>query len=253
MSIKITIITVSLNSEKYISTAINSVLSQSYSNIEYIVVDGGSTDGTLDIVKSYGARISNIISESDDGLYDAMNKGIKASTGEVIGFLNSDDFYVDNLVIFRVAQLYQDNPNLDIALGDVDFICPGSQNKITRTFSSFGFAPWKLRFGLMPPHPSSFISRSAYHLVGRYSLGYIIAADFEWFCRALLVYNLKYLRINRVLVRMRTGGVSTSGMKSYYISSLEMLRALKNNNIYSNFLFVLFRLPVKFILKHKNK
>jgi len=253
MSVKITIVTVSLNSEKYISTAIESVLLQDYTNIEYIIVDGGSTDGTLEIIKSYGERISNVISEPDDGLYDAMNKGISASTGEIIGFLNSDDFYLDKFVVSKVAQLYREDPNLSVALGNVDFALPNDIDTSVRVFSSFNFSPWKLRFGLMPPHPSSFVRRSAYNVVGQYSSDYIIAADFEWFCRAFLVCNLRYEKINQILVRMRMGGVSTSGLRSYYTSSLEMLRALKDNNIYSNLLFVLFRLPVKFISKYKNQ
>lgn len=251
MSIKVTIITVSLNSEKYISTAIESVLSQDYSNIEYIVIDGGSVDRTIEIVKSYGTKISSFISEPDDGLYDAMNKGIEISTGKIIGFLNSDDYYLNNSVISRVAKLYSENLDLDIVLGNVDFVLPDNMDKSIRVFSSSNFNPWKLRFGFMPPHPSSFVHRSAYNRIGTYSLGYIIAADFEWFCRALFVHNLKYSKIDKVLVRMREGGVSTSGMKSYYISSMEMLRALKKNNIYSNLLFVLLRLPIKFFKKYK--
>jgi glycosyltransferase involved in cell wall biosynthesis len=249
MSIKFSIITVSLNSEKYIKTAIDSVLSQRYENIEYIIIDGKSNDGTINIIKSYGNRITSFISESDNGIYDAMNKGISLSNGEVIGILNSDDFYLDQSVLCKVAKIFSKEPKSDIVLGNVDFVLPVDFNKQVRLFSSFYFQSWKLRFGFMPPHPSTFIRRSAYEKVGLYSLGYQIAADFDWFCRAFLIHNLKYSKVDKVLVRMREGGVSTSGLKSYYVSSKEQLKSLRQNKIYSNILFILVRLPIKFIQK----
>jgi glycosyltransferase involved in cell wall biosynthesis len=249
MSIKFSIITVSLNSEKYIKTAINSVLSQRYENIEYIIIDGKSNDGTIDIIRSYGNRITSFISEPDNGIYDAMNKGIALSNGEVIGILNSDDFYLDQSVLCKVAKIFSKESGSDIVLGNVDFVLPVNLNKQVRLFSSFYFQSWKLRFGFMPAHPSAFIRRSAYEKVGAYSLGYQIAADFDWFCRAFLIHNLKYSKVDKVLVRMREGGVSTSGLKSYYTSSKEQLKSLRQNKIYSNILFILVRLPIKFIQK----
>ena len=246
---KISIITVVRNNKETIKDAINSVLNQRYRDIEYIIIDGASTDGTIEIIQSYGDKITKFISEADKGLYDAMNKGIALSNGEVIGILNSDDFYLDQFVLCKVAKIFSKESGSDIVLGNVDFVLPVNLNKQVRLFSSFYFQSWKLRFGFMPAHPSAFIRRSAYEKVGVYSLGYQIAADFDWFCRAFLIHNLKYSKVDKVLVRMREGGVSTSGLKSYYISSKEQLKSLKKNKIYSNILFILVRLPIKFIQK----
>ena len=246
---KVTIITVCLNRETFISTAIDSVLSQSYPHIEYIIVDGGSKDGTLSIIQSYGVRVAKIVSEADKGIYDAMNKGLALATGDVIGVLNSDDFYPHNDVVAQVVEVLNENPDVKMVLGNVDFVHPDDLTRPIRFYSSFNFTAWKMRFGFMPAHPAAFIKRSAYEKVGNYKLGYKIGADFEWFVRALLVHRLPYAKLNQTLVRMREGGVSTSGLRSYWVSSKEQLRALRENSVYSNFLFVLVRLPIKFVQK----
>lgn len=242
---KISVITVSFNSAEFIKSAIESVLSQSYSDIEYIVIDGSSTDGTHSIIKSYSDSISHFVSEPDKGIYDAMNKGLTLATGDVIGILNSDDFYPNNNVITDVVKVFNENPSTEMVLGNVDFVSPAQLDKPIRFYSSFKFEPWKMRFGFMPAHPGAFIRRSAYEKVGDYKLGYKIAADFEWFVRAFFVQKLSYVKLNKTLVRMREGGVSTSGLKSYWVISNEVVRALKDNGIYSNLLFVLMRLPIK--------
>lgn len=244
---KISIITVCYNSSEFIRTAIESVFSQSYSNIEYIVIDGGSTDGTLDIIHEYGDRITCIVSEPDKGIYDAMNKGIALATGAIIGVLNSDDYYAHDTVIFDVAECFQLNTDVDMVLGNVDYVKATDLNTRVRHYSSFKFFPWQLRFGFMPAHPSAFIKKSAYNKVGEYKLGYKIAADFDVFVRMLLVHKLHYLKFNQTLVMMRLGGVSTSGFGSYTVTTQEILKSLKENVIYSNFLMVLMRLPVKLL------
>lgn len=246
---KISIITVCYNSEAFIASAIDSVLSQSYTDIEYIVIDGDSKDGTLSIIHSYGDRIYKVVSEPDKGIYDAMNKGLALATGDVIGILNSDDFYPHTDAIAQVVETFMANPNAQMVLGNVDFVNPDELTRPVRFYSSFNFAPWKMRFGFMPAHPAAFIKRSAYEKVGNYKLGYKIGADFEWFVRALVVQRLPYVKLNQTLVRMREGGVSTSGLKSYWVSSKEQLKALRENGVYSNLLFVLVRLPIKFIQK----
>lgn len=246
---KISIITVCYNSEAFIASAIDSVLFQTYPNIEYIVIDGASKDGTVSTVQSYGDKITHFVSEPDKGIYDAMNKGLALASGDVIGILNSDDFYPHDNVIVQVVAAFNVNPHVDMVLGNVDFVDSENLDQPVRFYSSFNFASWKMRFGFMPAHPGAFIRRSAYEKVGNYKLGYKIGADFEWFVRALVVHRLPYVKLNQTLVRMREGGVSTSGLKSYWVSSKEQLRALRENGVVSNMLFVLIRLPIKFFHK----
>ena len=250
---KVTIITVCFNSAKFISSAIESVLSQDYKNIEYIIVDGGSSDGTVDIVRSYGNKINVFISEPDFGIYDAMNKGIRLSSGDVICILNSDDFYLNRSVISGVISEFESDGQLQLLLAGVDFVDGAVLEHPIRLYRSANFTPWQMRFGFMPPHPGSFVRRSAYETVGLYKLGYKIGADFEWLVRAICVVRLRFKKTDLIAVRMREGGVSTSGFASYWLSSKEQLRALRENNIRSNMLFVLSRLPVKFFCKLLHK
>ena len=246
---KISIITVCYNSQAFIASAINSVLSQDVGYIEYIIIDGASKDGTVSIVESFGGRVMHFVSEPDKGIYDAMNKGLALASGDVIGILNSDDFYPNPSVIADVVQAFADNPDVDMVLGNVDFVHPDDLTRPVRFYSSFNFKPWQMRFGFMPAHPAAFIKRTAYERVGPYKLGYKIGADFEWFVRAFLLHKLSYVKLNKTLVRMREGGVSTSGLKSYWVSSKEQLRALRENCVYSNLAFVVIRLPIKFLHK----
>jgi len=247
------IITVSYNSVDFIHSAIESVLEQDFESVEYIIVDGGSTDGTVEIVRSFGEQITKFISEPDKGIYDAMNKGLALATGEVIGVLNSDDFYPHADVLAQVAESFTANSGVQMVLGNLDFVQPDNLTRPVRFYSSFLFSPWKMRYGFMPAHPATFIKSSAYQALGGYKLGYKIGADFEWFVRALVLQRLPYAKINKTLVRMREGGVSTSGLNSYWVSSMEQLRALRENDVYSNFLFVVARLPIKFVQKIFNK
>jgi glycosyltransferase involved in cell wall biosynthesis len=246
INLKISIITVCYNSAEFIKTAIESVFSQNYADIEYIVIDGGSTDGTLDILNEYKNSISHLISEPDKGIYDAMNKGIALVKGDVVGILNSDDFYPNSNVITNVANMFNQNPDIDMLLGNVDFVSPNDLKKRVRFYSSVDFSQWKLRFGLMPAHPGAFIKKSAYNRIGQYKLGYRIAADFDMFIRLLLVNQCTFKKLNQCLVRMRMGGISTAGLGSNLIATNEMVRALTENNVYSNTFLVSFRLPVKF-------
>lgn len=246
VDLKISIITVSYNGSETIADTIGSVGMQRFRDIEYIVVDGASTDGTYDIVAS-SCVVNKFISEPDNGIYDAMNKGIHNASGEVIGILNSDDFFVHDHVFDEVGELFSKDPELDVVLGDVDFVTDENLNKPVRVYTAAGFKPWMFRFGFMPPHPAVFVRKSAYDRVGAYKLGYKIAADFDFLTRLLLLDGAKYKVSGRTWVRMRTGGASTSGIKSNLISTKEMLRSLKENGIYSNLFFLLFRLPVKYI------
>lgn len=245
--LKVSIITVCFNSEEYIRTAIESVLAQEYENIEYIVIDGQSFDKTVSILNEYSEHIKHIVSEPDKGIYDAMNKGIALASGDVVGILNSDDFYPHKQVIAKVVRQFICNADVDMVLGNVDFVEPGNLNKVVRFYSSFNFAVWKMRFGFMPAHPATFIKKIAYDKVGSYKLGYQIAADYEMFVRMFFVYKLTFSKLNEALVVMRMGGISSSGIKSNWIITEEILRSLKENSVYSNLFIVLLRLPVKFI------
>lgn len=243
---KISLVTVSYNSASTIGTTLESVAAQNYPELEYIIVDGGSVDSTMDIVDQFSELVTLCISEPDQGIYDAMNKGVQRATGEVIGILNSDDFYRHDKVLNEVASLFAADPELEVVLGDVDFVREDDLNRPVRTYRAGKFKPWMFRFGLMPPHPAVFVRKSAYQRVGLYKLGYIIAADFDFLTRLLLIDGAKYKVGERTWVRMRIGGASTNGIYSNIISTKEMLRSLMENAIYSNLLFLLIRLPVKY-------
>jgi len=245
--LKISIITVCFNSEKTIRSAIESVLSQNYPNIEYIVVDGASTDSTMSIVSEYKGKIATVVSEPDLGIYDAMNKGIRLATGDVIGILNSDDFFENLSVISDVSESFMLNSSTGCVFGDVVFVDSIDTQKLTRFYSSRKFRSWKLRFGWMPPHTATFIKKSVFSEIGEYSLNYKIASDYELFVRMLMVRKISFSRLNKVLVRMRTGGISTSGLTSSYLLNLEIVRACKSNGIYTNMFFVLLKIPFKML------
>ena len=244
---KVSIITVCFNSEKTICETIDSISSQSYSDIEHVVVDGGSSDQTASLVKTKIRSGDIFISEPDDGLYDAMNKGIDLANGEIVGILNSDDFYESEDVISSVVEAFSENPDVDILFGDVVFVSPEDLSRVIRYYGARHFRPWKLRFGWMPPHPATFVRRSAYERVGGYRLDMRIAADYDMFVRWLLIAHLKWKYLDKVLVRMRAGGVSTSGFKSSIRLNREIVRACRDSGIYTNLLFVLSKIPFKLL------
>jgi glycosyltransferase involved in cell wall biosynthesis len=241
----ISIITVCYNSEKTIRDTIESVLSQKFEHIEYIVIDGGSTDRTMAIVREFGNRIAHVVSEPDNGIYDAMNKGIALATGDVIGILNSDDFYDADTAIASVVEAFNREPAADMVFGDVVFVLPEALQKVCRYYYAGHFKPRKLRYGWMPPHPATFVKRELYARYGLYNTSLKIAADYEMFVRWLLVNRCDYVWLSRVLVRMRMGGVSTSGIRSSILLSKEIVRACRSNGIYTNLLLVLSKLPFK--------
>jgi glycosyltransferase involved in cell wall biosynthesis len=223
------------------------VLDQSHKDIEYIVVDGGSTDSTLKILDEYRSVISKVISEPDDGIYDAMNKGVALATGAIIGILNSDDFFESSQSIQYVVDAFEKEPKVDMVFGDVVFVDPDNLAEIKRFYSSRGFKPWKLRFGWMPPHPGTYVRREAYERSGGYSLAYNIAADYEMFVRWFFRDGLTYRRINHVLVRMRQGGISTAGIRSNILLNTEIRSACVSNGLYTNLLFLTFKIPFKLL------
>lgn len=241
---KISIITVVYNNE-CIATAIESVLRQNYPWIEYIVVDGGSTDHTLDIISAYRNRIQRVVSEPDLGIYDAINKGINLATGDVLGLLHSDDFLADDGVISRIAEVFRQHPGINSTYADVIFTDRVDLSKVTRYYSSKHFKPWMFKFGFQPAHPTFYAKRELFKQYGLYSTHYKIAGDFELLMRFLYIHKVKALYVRDVWVKMRMGGVSTSGIKSLMKLNGEILQACKSNAVYTNNLMIYSKYMVK--------
>lgn len=244
---KVSVITVCYNSEKTIASTLDSIASQTHDNIEHVIVDGGSTDDTVNIVKQKLRDGDVFVSEPDEGLYDAMNKGVDLSTGDIVGVLNSDDFYESDDAVATVVEMFRHTPEADLVFGDVVFVSPDNLSKVIRLYRAAHFRPWKLRFGWMPPHPATFVRKGAYERVGKYRLDMRIAADYDMFVRWLLVAGLKWKYLDRVLVRMRAGGVSTSGIRSSIRLNREIVRACRDNGVYTNLLLVLSKIPFKLL------
>lgn len=241
---KISIITVTFNSEKTINDTIQSVLMQSYSNIKYIIIDGKSNDSTLGIVKEYIPLFSGrlkYISEKDSGIYDAMNKGIKLASGDIIGIINSDDFYKSNNVIASVANAFNDN-SIEVVFGNIQFVNPNNKTRIVRKYSGKGFRPWMFRWGIMPPHPSFFTRKSCYEKYGMYNSTFNISGDYDLMVRFLLVKKLKYKYMDLDMVIMRLGGASTKSIRSLLINNnYNVIRACRENGVYTNIFMVSLR------------
>ena len=241
---KISIITTVLNNRDTIKDTINSVLHQTYTNMEYIIIDGDSTDGTVKIIQNYGDKIDKFISEPDKGIYDGLNKGISLSTGDVIGILNSDDFYYDKFVLEKVLSVFLDK-KVDSVFADLVYVRSDNIDKVVRYYSGAGFVPSKFAYGWMPPHPTFFVRREAYEKYGFFKTDYQIAADFELLLRFLFNHNVSYHYLPEVIVKMRTGGMSTRNFKSNMILNREIVRACKENNISTN----LFKVYLKYSTK----
>ena len=236
---KISIITSVYNNQETIAEAIDSVLSQTYPNIEYIIVEGGSTDNTVNIIKSYQDRLDTFISEPDKGIYDGLNKGINLATGDVICFLHSDDLYSDNTIIEQVAKAFI-NSNVDSVYGDLTYVNKNDSSKVVRFWKSGGFTLKKLQYGWMPPHPTFFVKRSSYQQYGLFDTSFKIAADYDLMLRFLGKYKISTHYIPNVLIKMRVGGESNKSLKNMIRKSTEDLQAMRNNNI-GGFLSLIFK------------
>lgn len=238
---KVSIITTSFNSAATIADTISSVLSQTYSDIEYLIIDGGSSDGTLDIINSF-IKIFNgrlhYISEKDNGIYDAMNKGIRMSTGDVVGILNSDDYYTADDVVERIVRTFSSDKTLDAVYGDIHFINDGEPDKVVRYYSSSLFRPRLLRFGFMPAHPSFYVRREVYEKNGLYSLDYKIAADYDMMVRLFYKVKIKARYIKKDFVTMRTGGMSTKSVNNRLLITKEDVKACRMYGLHTNVLLI---------------
>lgn len=234
---KISIVTATYNSKNTLRDTLDSVLRQNYRDIEHIIVDGGSTDSTVDMIRDYASATTTHsvrwVTGKDCGIYDAMNKGITMATGDIVGILNSDDFFTSDDVVSRLTKPFSDT-SLDAVYGDIHFIHDGEPDKITRYYSSKMFSPFWLRFGFMPAHPSLYVRKEIYDKVGLYKLDYKIGADFEMVVRMFYVHRIKAQYINMDFVTMRNGGASTNGIHSHRLLLQEDTRACRENGIYSN-------------------
>lgn len=227
---KVSIITVSYNSAATIEDTIRSVISQTYPDIEYIIVDGASKDNTSDIVKSYQSGISVFVSEKDKGIYDAMNKGVALAKGEIIGILNSDDFYADPHVIEDVVRQIRET-QAEALYADLDYVDQADTSKIVRRWKAGSYRDGIFKEGWMPPHPTFFIQKTAYERFGTYSLSLRSAADYELMLRMLHKHKLRVAYLPRTIIHMRTGGQSNVTLKNRIKANMEDRMAWKMNDL----------------------
>lgn len=244
MKKKVNVITASYNRSRSIERALLSVKSQTYKDIQAIIIDGASTDDS--VLKAEAVLDDNdiIISEPDKGIYDALNKGIALSTGDIIGFLHSDDLYFNDKVISKVVDVFEDD-SVDVVYGDAYFFSGQDFMKNKRKYRSSKLSLKNLAWGKMPAHPSIFIRREIYDEVGCFETNFKIAADYEFLCRLVKYPNLKSIYLPEPLVRMQMGGASTGGIYNTIILNKEVLRAIKKNNIYTNLFMLLSKYPSK--------
>ncbi|HJP63930.1 MAG TPA: glycosyltransferase family 2 protein [Mucilaginibacter sp.] len=243
----ISIITVCYFSEATIESTILSVLSQDYPQIEYIIIDGGSTDKTLEIISKYKGNISKLISEPDKGIYDAMNKGIAMATGDIIGILNSDDIFFTNSVISDVVSVFTSDKNVDAVYGNIAYFTGGDKGKTVRTWITKPYYDTFFDDGEVPPHPSLFVKKSVYDAIGTYFPGFKISSDYEFMFRAFKVNGYQSYHLNKFVVNMRMGGESTKSLKNILIGNKEVKMAWAMNNKKPNLRFWILRVFKKLL------
>lgn len=243
---KISVITVCYNSAATLVKALNSVAEQDWPCVEHIVIDGGSTDGTDEIICRHASKLAYFVSEPDSGIYDAMNKGLDQATGDIICFLNADDCYASGTVFSRVVAKMK-LQGLDALMGDVCFFDKANPSRIVRRYRSDRFLPERLAWGWMPAHPALFLSKTIVQRVGHFRRDYRIAGDFEYIVRVFHNNDLNYQHLPEVLVRMQIGGVSTNGLRSKILLNREVLRACRENGLQTNMWKILSKYPLKIL------
>lgn len=240
---KVSIITATFNSAATLSSTMESVCRQTHADIEHILVDGLSRDNTVDVIKSY-PHVAQFVSEPDSGLYDAINKGIRRATGDVVGILNSDDFFASPHVVAHVVEALS-RGDVDAVFSDVAFVRPENLTQIVRTYSSRKFHPRQFTRGYMPAHPTFYVRRRCYEQFGLYQTDYRIAADFELLVRFIYRHRISYTYVPGTMVYMRTGGVSNRTIASRYVLNQEIVRACRENGLTTN----MARLSLKYFFK----
>lgn len=240
---KVSIITVSFNSGKTIKETIESVINQAYPNIEYIIVDGNSTDNTKEIIANYKSQISKYISEKDSGIYDAMNKGLAMCTGDIIGILNSDDIYLNSNVISDVVELFI-NTKANIVSTSISIFKDKPEN-IIRKYSATIWRKWMFRIAWQPPHPGFFVKKEVYQQVGNFDTKFRIAADFDFMLRCILIHKINVIKSSLVSVNMRAGGESQKSIKNIIKTNKEDHLSLKKNGFFSLEILMYLKYPLK--------
>ncbi len=245
-AIKISLITVTRNAESSIQRCIDSVLSQDYANVEYIVIDGNSTDGTAQIISKHINNIAYFVSEPDRGIYDAMNKGIKIATGDIVGILNADDFFANNQVLSNVAQAFAEN-KIDALYGDLDYIKP--DGSVVRRWVSGSYKASLFNWGWMPPHPTFYCKRLFFNELGLYDMSFGTAADYELMLRFLFKNKLQVHYLNSLMVKMQTGGASNQTLKNRIQAWKADLTAMGKNGVLFPHVCVIFK-PLRKLVQY---
>lgn len=227
---KVSIITATYNSAKTISDTLESLNAQTYPDIEYIIIDGGSKDNTLSLIKSSCSRVSVIVSEPDKGIYDALNKGILSATGDIIGFLHSDDFFAYPDAVKDIVDAMHES-NADAVYGDLNYISSTDNDVIVRKWVSGGFDINKMKLGWMPPHPTFYMKRSCYQRFGSFDLSYRISADYDSLLRYLWIHKITVKYIPKVIINMRVGGMSNRSLSNMIMKTKEDVKAMKSNKL----------------------
>ncbi len=246
--LKISLITVCYNAKNTIEHCIQSVAAQSYKNLEYIIIDGGSTDGTVEIINQYRERVNIFLSEPDQGIYDAMNKGIKLAGGDIIGMLNADDSFADSGVLAAVAEAFQ-QPDALITYGDLNYV--NAEDKIIRKWRSGAYKPGLFNRGWMPPHPTFYCKRELFSRFGYYSLEYGTAADYELMLRFMHLNGIYAYYINKVLINMKVGGISNKNFGARVKGLFFDLKAMNKNGIFIPIITLIFK-PLRKIHQYFN-
>jgi glycosyltransferase involved in cell wall biosynthesis len=244
---KISVVTVTYNNDQTLSDTIESVLRQTYPQIEYIVVDGASEDNTVSLLKSYEPKFDGRmkwLSEPDEGLYDAMNKGIRMASGDIVGILNGDDFYNHPTALQQVVQTFQES-GVQAVYADVRYVSANNTGRTVRYYSSRNFSPARFRFGFMPAHPTFFTYRQNFDEYGYYDTQYSIAADFDLEMRLLHTHKLSYQYIPLDMIKMRIGGKSNSSLRSNAILNKEICKICRRNGVYTNYPLLSLRYLIK--------
>lgn len=241
---RVSVITVCLNSAEFIKDTVESVINQSYPNIEYIIIDGKSTDNTIEIIKSYGEKITKLISEPDSGFYDAMNKGISLVTGEFVCILNSDDIFIDKSVIENVIEIFK-NTGTDCVYGDLYYVRRKNTNKIIRHWITGEFKTGAFKKGWHPAHPAFFLRREIYENNGVFDLSFPLAADFELMLRMLENFKISSVYLPVPLIKMRLGGVTNRNVSDIIKQNIECVHAFEKNGLTAGGLYMLYRLLPK--------
>ena len=228
---KITVITVCYNSAATLADALRSVASQTWPYVEHIVIDGASNDGTRAVIEAHGERLAQVISEPDAGIYDAMNKGLRLATGDLVGFLNADDVFASTETLARVACAALDAPQADAVYGDLQYVDQDRPDQVFRHWRSEPFRPSRLRCGWMPPHPTLYVRRRVMESLGGFDTGFRIAADYDFILRLFRRPGRNYVYLPQVLVLMRTGGASNRSLRALLRKSREDYRAVRRHSI----------------------